>query len=274
MSKNFSAKFEIFGAGEISLGQWEVAGDVIDSSPDAWTVFDVAVGDCFVDDNAFFGTNNRWKITQISAVGPTAYSGGNSNSIRLNCEWDDLGDSDINGPAAGLAFISRVSDVQGLMWEGYSAYLGGVTDGVLAKVRTINAFSKIDKFMQKSVKNGTLETLLKNRVAAWQDNGTVCYANASVHSVSDIAGLLLEDIAPSVFGQMQKTGYIPDALTGLSAIPGAAVFLSDVDGTMSLTPPTGATDSIIKMGRAEPPSGVATATANDLHMEIEYISEP
>jgi hypothetical protein len=274
MSKNFSARFEIFGAGESSPGVWQVVGDVIDFSPDAWTVFDVAVGDCFVDENSFFGTNNRWKVTQILGVGPTAYGGGNSNSINLVAEWDDLGDPDVNGPAAGFSFLSRVSGTQRLMWEGYTAYLGGVTDGVMSKVRSINAFGKIDRFMQKSVKNGHTVKLDKNRILAWKDDGTVAYGNASVHSVSDIAGLSLEDIEMDVFGQMQKTGYIPGALTGMGALPGAPVFLSSVDGMMSLTPPTGATDSIIKIGRAEPPSGVASGSADDLHMEIEYISEP
>jgi hypothetical protein len=272
MSKQFNANISILGAEEVSSGIWRTYATVSDYSTDGWSVSDVQVGDCFIDESPLFVTQNRWSITEIVATGAPAYPGGQYNSIQFICRWDDIGEPDIFGPQ-GNGIVSRTSGAMRSMWGG-SVSIQLISEPVAHKVQAINNFACIDKFMQKSVKNGTLETLLKNRVAAWQDNGTVCYANASVHSVSDIAGLLLEDIAPSVFGQMQKTGYIPDALTGLSAIPGAAVFLSDVDGTMSLTPPTGATDSIIKMGRAEPPSGVATATANDLHMEIEYISEP
>jgi hypothetical protein len=269
MSKYFNANFNIIFSEEITPGEYYVYGQIGDFSADGWSVLDVKVGNAFID-----GAVCRWRLTEITAIHEASYPGADFSSIKIKCVWDDNGVQPVGQwPAAGTGYISEVS---GAMRSMYAAPASAqfTSDDMFAKTLGINNFAFIDKFMQKSVKNGTLETLLKNRVAAWQDNGTVCYANASVHSVSDIAGLLLEDIAPDSFGQIQKTGYIPDALIGLSAVPGAAVFLSDVDGTMSLIPPTGATDSIIKMGRAEPPSGVATATANDLHMEIEYISEP
>jgi hypothetical protein len=272
MSKQFNANLSIVGAEEISTGTWRVFALITDYSTDGWSVSDVQVGDSFVDESPLFGTYNRWRVTEITATGPTSYAGAVFNSINFICQWDDIGESDPFGPQ-GAGVISRTSGAMRNMWGG-SVALQLISEPVAQKVQAINNFAFIDKFMQKSVKNGTLETLLKIRVAAWQDDGTVCYANASIHAVSDIAGLLLEDIDVGMFGQIQKTGYIPGALTGLNAKPGDPVFLSDVDGTMSLTPPAGETDSIIKMGRAEPPSGVATAVANDLHMEIEYISEP
>lgn len=274
MSKQFCARFEIFGAGEITPGEWEVIGDVVDSSPDAWTVFDVSVTDCFVDDNSFFGTNNRWKITEITTVGPTAYSGGNSNSIKIKAVWDDVGDMDINGPAAGMAFISRVSSNKSIMWEGYSAYLGGVTDGVMAKVRTINAFNKIDPFMNKYVKNQTGVTIPQYKLVAWEDDGSVALATATSHSLSDIAGVTTKAINDNEWGWLIKTGYIPNALSGLNAVPGDTIYLSETPGEMTRICPEAYTDTIIKIGRAEPPSGVLSSIANDLHMEMEVLAEP
>jgi hypothetical protein len=269
MSKYFNANFNIIFSEEIVAGEYYVYGQIGDFSADGWSVFDAKVGNAFID-----GALCRWRVTELTEVGPTAYPGADGSSVKFKCVWDDNGvQPEGQWPSAGTGYISETSGAMRSMYAA-PATAQFTSDDMFAKTLGINNFAFIDKFMQKSVKNGTGAPLLKNRVLAWQDDGTVCYANASVHAVSDIAGLSLEDIAPNVFGQMQKTGYIPDALTGLNALPGAAVFLSDVDGTMALTPPTGATDSIIKMGRAEPPSGVATATANDLHMEIEYISEP
>lgn len=272
MSKQFNANLSIVGAEEISSGIWRVFALITDYSTDGWSVADVQVGDSFVDESPLFGTYNRWRITEITGTGSSAYFGGEFNSINFLCQWDDLGESDAFGPQ-GTGIISRTSESMRNMWGG-SVALQLISEPVAQKVQAINNFGFIDKFMQKSVKNGHTGTLLKNRLLAWNDDGTVTYANASVHSVSDIAGITLEDIAQFSFGRIQKTGYIVGALVGLGALPGNTIFLSDVDGIMSLDAPTGATDSIIKIGRAEPPSGIASPNANDLHMEVEYISEP
>jgi len=269
MSKYFNANFNIIFTEEVSAGEYYIYGQVGDFSADGWSVLDVKVGNSFIDSGLY-----RWRITEITEIHEDAYPGADFTSIKVKCVWDDNGSQPVGIlPVSGTGYVSETSGAMRSMYAA-PATAQFTSDDMFAKTLGINNFAFIDRFMQKSVKNGHTVKLDKNRILAWQDNGTVTYGNASVHSVSDIAGLSLEDIEMDVFGQMQKTGYIPGALAGMGALPGAPVFLSSVDGMMSLTPPTGATDSIIKIGRAEPPSGVASGSADDLHMEIEYISEP
>ena len=273
MSKKINANFTIFGAEEISVGLWEITGSVIDYTLDGWSVADINTQCCFVDESAFFGTYNRWKITQVIATGAGAFVGANATSIKLRCVWDDLGEPDFNGPAAGSAFLSETSPVMESMWIG-STSLQLISEGLQAKLSSINQFRAIDRFLQKKVKNGLGSEIPKYSVLAWQDDGTVTFADASVHSVSDFAGISLEVIPIGAFGLVQKTGYIPGALQSLGALPGNYIYLSTSPGQMTLNPEDSESDTILKLGKAEPPSGIASPNAIDLHMEIEVISEP
>lgn len=273
MSKNFNARFDINGSSEIGGGQWEVTGDVIDSTLDGFSVADVRAGDAFVDESGFFGTYNRWKVDSIVSIGSGAYPGANVNSIKLIASWDDVGDVDLNGPSAGTAYIARTSDNRKIIWSG-SVAAQLISEPLQNRIHSINAFYSIDPFMNKYVKNMTGVTIPEYSVLCWLDDGTVGLAEADVVVKSDIAGINIKPIADGEWGWIIKTGYIPGALTGLNAVPGATVYLSEESGRMTLTAPTSYSDTIIKIGRAEPPSGVVSSIANDLHMELEILAEP
>jgi hypothetical protein len=273
MSKVFNANFNIIGSDDMGGGEWQVTGDVIDYTMDGWSNSDVQVGDAFVDESLFFGTLNRWRVIQIVTIGSSSYPGGNANSIKLRAVWDDLGDSDANGPAGGVAVISRTSPNRRMMWSSsISAQL--ISDPLATRVAAINNFFNVDPFMAKYVKNVTGVAIPAYSVLCWLDDGTIGLAEADVIAKSDIAGINPTQIANGAWGWIIKTGYIPNALVGLNAIPGAHVYLSEEAGRMTLTSPSPLTDTIVKIGRAEPPSGVVSAVANDLHMEIEFLSEP
>jgi hypothetical protein len=126
----------------------------------------------------------------------------------------------------------------------------------------------------KLVKNGQAYTLPAKKVTAWQDDGTIDLANASTLSLSDFAGITITSIAPGAFGYVIKNGNCPGALAGFGAAPGQEIYLDTVAGQFTLTAPTGLTDSVIKIGKAEPPSGVATSLAEDLFIELEVINSP
>lgn len=273
MSKNFNARFDIDGSTDLGNGQWEVTGTVIDSSLDGWYVGDVAVGDAFVDESGFFGTYNRWKVDSITIYGSGSYPGATANSIKLIASWDDVGDMDVNGPAGGTAYIARTSANRRLIWSG-SVAVQLISEPLQNRVNSINGFYSIDPFMNKLVKNTTGVTIPAYSVLCWLDDGTVGLAEADVVSKSDIAGININPIGDNSWGWIIKTGYIAGALTGLNAVPGATVYLSETAGRMSLTSPSALTDTILKIGRAEPPSGVISSIANDLHMELEILAEP
>jgi len=93
-----------------------------------------------------------------------------------------------------------------------------------------------------------------------------------VTNYSDLAGITIAPILAGAFGIVIKLGNVPGALAGLGALPGAPVYLSDTAGGMSLTPPPGLTDALIRLGRAEPADAVASATANDLWLSTEILA--
>lgn len=273
MSKNFNARFDIDGSTDLGSGIWEVTGIVIDSTLDGYSVADVQIGDAFVDESGFYGTYNRWKVVDIVGIGSGAYQGATINSIKLHATWDDVGDEDTNGPAGGSAFIGRTSDNRKIIWSG-SVASQLISEPLQNRIHSINAFHSIDPFMNKYVKNTTGVAIPAYSVLCWLDDGTVGLAEADVVVKSDIAGININPIANNAWGWIIKTGYIQGALTGLNAIPGATVYLSEEAGRMTLTAPSAYTDSIIKIGRAEPPSGIVSSVANDLHMELEILAEP
>ena len=273
MSKIFNANFNIVGASELGGGIWEVTGDVTDNSLDGWSVTDVQIGDAFVDESLFFGTLNRWRVVEITAIGSGSYAGARSNSIKLNATWDDLGDQDSNGPAGGTAVIARTSPNRRIMWSS-SIAVQLISDPLATRVAAINNFFNVDPFMSKYVKNTTGVSFPAYSVLCWLDDGTVNLAEADIVVKSDIAGINPSPIGNNEWGWIIKTGYIPNALVGLNATPGAYVYLSETAGRMTLISPAALGDTIMKIGRAEPPSGLVSSIANDLHMELEIIAEP
>ena len=128
--------------------------------------------------------------------------------------------------------------------------------------------------LQKLVKNGYAGVIPAGSALAWQDDGTVTLADANVATLSDFAGIAASAINLNDFGYVIKSGNIASALASLGAIPGQTVYLGETAGSLTLTPPTGLTDTIFKVGRAEPPNGAAQANAVDLYLEPEIIAEP
>jgi hypothetical protein len=143
MSKKFNARFDIVGASDLGSGIWEVIGEVIDSTLEGWSVTDVQIGDAFVDESPFFGTYNRWKIVTIEDVGTSAYPGATTNGIRVHSIWDDEGAEDLNGPAAGTAFIGRTSLNKKLIEIG-SVSLQLISEPLQTKLQSINNRAFID----------------------------------------------------------------------------------------------------------------------------------
>jgi hypothetical protein len=157
------------------------------------------------------------------------------------------------------------------------ARLNFVGPGVRIEEPTIGIADVIVQYPReigKLCKNGTGSAIPIGKAVAWLDDGTITLADANVSSVADIVGVTAEEIAPGVFGTVIKAGNVAGALLGLGATPGNKVYLSGIPGDLTLTPPAGLTDTIIFMGRAEPPDGVATPIANDLSLMPEIISEP
>jgi hypothetical protein len=126
--------------------------------------------------------------------------------------------------------------------------------------------------VMKTVRNATGGTLNPNSVVAWADDGSVVLADANTITVADIAGIVVSAIPNGAFGSIFKFGECLDVLTGLGAIPGQLVFLSETAGQASLTPPLGLSDAKIILGRAEPASGLYSAAANTLFLSPQIVS--
>jgi len=125
----------------------------------------------------------------------------------------------------------------------------------------------------KLVKNTTGGPIPQFSVVAWLDDGTVDFADANVMVLSDFAGITLETINDAQFGRVAKLGDVPGALASLGATPGDTVFMGETPGQMSLTEPPGLADTILSLGRAEPPNGVASGSATSLFLDPSYVSE-
>jgi len=91
-------------------------------------------------------------------------------------------------------------------------------------------------------------------------------------------GITLETIAVGEFGKVALYGRnIAGILTGMGFIPGDDVFLGETGGNFISDPTndlTGGNDSIIKMGVAAAPDGQVGASATDLILIRQVISNP
>ena len=266
----FNGRFIPQSSVQFATDEFDVDADFFDGLG-LFSALDIMVNDIvFLDCFASFtapGTVNRYKVIQINSA----------SGMQVNCriKWEDRGTIIDPGEVTGSAgFICRPSDNQRL--PNHSApTVHTIPDYVIQYSRNNDLQNIIDPFQKKYVKNETGFAFNQYKMVAWEDDGSVALADASVHELSDIAGITLKIIPDDSWGWVNKNGYIADALTGLNAKPGDTVYLSaDNPGDLTLIAPTGYTDTIIKVGRAEPPSGVKSSIANDLHMEMEVIAEP
>lgn len=137
-----------------------------------------------------------------------------------------------------------------------------------------NITFKYPRELAKLCKNNTGVSIPAGKVVAWENDGTMSLADANVSTLSDIIGVTAEVVPDQAFGTVIRTGAVAGSVTALSAAIGAPVYLSGTPGEMTLTPPSGLTDTIIRLGRAEPADGVASPTATDLWLQPEVIAEP
>ena len=126
----------------------------------------------------------------------------------------------------------------------------------------------------KSYKNLTGSLIPFGSAVAFEDDGSIALADANVISLSDFAGVTTEAINDDAYGDVCKLGNCAGVLVGLGAIPGQQVYLGATPGSLTLTPSAGPTDTILSLGRAEPPDGVQQATCTDLFIAPQLISEP
>ena len=133
--------------------------------------------------------------------------------------------------------------------------------------------ASISEAATKTVVNNSGSAIPANSVLAWQPDGSVAPGSAnSMSGLADFAGISTALIPSGQSGAVIKQGNVPGIMTGSGAIPGQEVYLSETAGLLTLTPPTSPNSTILRMGRAEPPSG-SSGSATDLYLQLEIVSE-
>jgi hypothetical protein len=127
---------------------------------------------------------------------------------------------------------------------------------------------------RKMVLNSTGSAIPAGKVVAWNNDGTVSLADANTMSISDFAGITETTIPDTMYGYVVKSGFVTGILASLFPIPGAQVYLGETPGELTLTAPTGLTDTVYQIGTAEPPDGVAQTNATDLFIQLQIIAQP
>ena len=174
------------------------------------------------------------------------------------------------GSGQGQVFVAKVG--VDLQLRSLKAGVNMTITQTSTEILLTAAPGEINRFT-KPCKNTTGADIPANVPVAWLDDGTIALADANVKALSDICGVTAQIITDGNFGLVGKFGNMPAALVGLGATPGQYIYLGETPGTFSLTPPPGLTDNIVALGRAEPPDGVATGTAEDLFLTLSYVSE-
>jgi hypothetical protein len=127
--------------------------------------------------------------------------------------------------------------------------------------------------LTKMVYNNTGATVPANAAVAWVDDGSITLADSNSMAVSDFAGITQTSIPNNSYGPVYKSGAAPFACIGLGATPGQKIYLGEVPGALQLNAPAGLTDTVLIVGRAEPPDNVWTGSADDLFIELQIVSE-
>ena len=172
------------------------------------------------------------------------------------------------------------SDSPAVLYEG-STLTGAVSSINFrdeCEVSTVGADVEVrvrrPKMIGRRCVNNTASAIPIGKAVAWEDDGSIILADANDMDASDFVGITAEEIPPSGgVGFVAREGYIPDVTAGLDAgsdpTPGSIIYLSETAGEITLAYPTGIMDTVLKLGRAEPPEGVAgNATSLWLHPEV------
>lgn len=137
---------------------------------------------------------------------------------------------------------------------------------------TINGGPAVSTRIGSQYKNQTGATIAAGKILAFEDDGSVALADANVMTLSDFAGVTHTAITDLNFGDVVGLGRCPGILSGLGATPGDLVYLGETPGELTLTPPSGLTDTIFIVGRAVPASGAAPdGSAPDLFISPQIV---
>ena len=125
----------------------------------------------------------------------------------------------------------------------------------------------------KNYRNTSGVSIPAGTAVAFDDDGGIVPADANIVTLSDFCGVTIAEITAGNYGDVYKLGDAPGVLATMGATPGKLIYLGETAGSLSLTPPTGLTDSIIILGRAETPNAsVPDGTAPDLYLNPQIIT--
>jgi len=161
MSNKFAAVYQIDSATDLGEGIYELTGSIIDNSLFGYNAESVEVGFVIIDESLWFGTTNRWRITEVVSA--------SGSSLDCKVEWDDEGVVDPNGPAAGNAAICYVSPINKLA-EIPTQYLTSITEVLQTKLQSIDYRRNIDTPNTTSDKVENLSTVSGSTVTEALDN--------------------------------------------------------------------------------------------------------
>lgn len=147
-----------------------------------------------------------------------------------------------------------------------------VTSPGLGEV-TVAVTASAPSRVEKRLRNNSGVSILANKAVAFDDFGNIVLADANSMDVSDFAGITAETILNGSFGRVIKLGNCPGAATSLGASFGQLIYLGETPGELQLIAPSGLSDTIIALGRAEPPDG-SVGAAVDLFLDPQIIAEP
>jgi hypothetical protein len=119
--------------------------------------------------------------------------------------------------------------------------------------------------------NNSGSLILPLKAVAWKDDNSIALADADGIGIDDFAGITQSGISNQGYGLIYKLGEVPNALVGKGAIAGQSVFLSAIPGELTLVAPL--TGTVLRIGRAEPPSGGGTGEATSLFIDPQIVSE-
>lgn len=103
-------------------------------------------------------------------------------------------------------------------------------------------------------------------------DGGVALADPTDDSRVIMAGVTTAEIPSMTYGWIIKTGPVPNLADGLSPVQGDSIFLSEVAGNLTATPPEAVTSAIVRIGYVVP--NESTGLPTDLYVDIEVLTRP
>lgn len=189
--------------------------------------------------------------------------------------WKDVAGGGGGGGGGGTVAVQE----DGTVVTSSATVLNFIGNGVTAQLAApgvvevvVNTSSATN--LKKLVKNDTGATIPAFSCLTWEPDGTVALADADLPNKSLFAGINETAIPDGQYGFVVRQGNVAGALAALGCAPGDTIFIGETPGELTKNPPLDLSDTIFKVGRAEPPDGFAQPDAIDLYLEPEVISTP